>query len=154
MTTSPTTVFETRGSIQLTFSRAEYVLYLLRFLASSFRVLRLSTIAMGGEIQKSMYKTYQEGSEGMDILHGTVPGVHAFTIMLNAVGHATLNCKRFAGAMQELGIPYPFRLPFHHSPAASPALPEVSMHDCTHRRSFINDTIRSSITFRREQSLQ
>ena len=101
-----------------------------------------------------MYKTYQEGSEDMDILHGIVPDVHAFTIMLNAVGHATLNCKRLVGAMQELGIPFTFRLPFHRSPAASPALPEASMLDCTHRRSFINGTVRSSITFRREQSLQ
>lgn len=47
--------------------------------------------------------------ERMDFLYGTIPNVHAFTIILDAVQHATLNSENFASAMQVLGIPFRLR---------------------------------------------
>lgn len=48
----------------------------------------------------------------MGILYGTTPDARAFTIMLVAARHATLKGESFAGAMQELGFDFRFRLPF------------------------------------------
>jgi hypothetical protein len=48
----------------------------------------------------------------MGILYGTTPDALAFTIMLDAARHATLKGESFAGAMQELGFDFRFRLPF------------------------------------------
>ena len=72
--------------------------------------------------------------EHMDILYGTVPDAHAFSIMLDAARHATLNGESFAGAMQELGIP--FRLPFRQSPALPKEEEASSSLDRARRRSY------------------
>jgi hypothetical protein len=50
----------------------------------------------------------------MGLLFGTLPDAHSFTIMLDAARHATLNGDSFAGAIQELGLP--FRIPFRRRP--------------------------------------
>lgn len=47
--------------------------------------------------------------ERMYFLYGTISNVHAVTIILDAVQHATLNSENFASAMQELGIPFRLR---------------------------------------------
>jgi hypothetical protein len=52
----------------------------------------------------------------MHILYGASPDARAFTTMLVAARHATLNGESFAGAMQELG--FSFRLPFTRRPPA------------------------------------
>jgi hypothetical protein len=54
----------------------------------------------------------------MHILYGTIPDAHAFSIMLDAARHATLNGDSFAGAIQELGLP--FRIPFRRAHAPTP----------------------------------
>ncbi|KAH9061932.1 hypothetical protein EDB87DRAFT_387525 [Lactarius vividus] len=59
--------------------------------------------------------------EHMGILYGTAPDAHAFSIMLDAARHATLNGDSLAGAMQELGIP--FRVPFSRRPSPTPPPP-------------------------------
>ncbi|KAI9432730.1 hypothetical protein H4582DRAFT_1820676 [Lactarius indigo] len=59
--------------------------------------------------------------EHMGILYGTAPNAHAFAIILDAARRATLNGDSFAGAMQELGIP--FRMPpFSRRRLSSPVL--------------------------------
>ncbi|KAF8264189.1 hypothetical protein EI94DRAFT_1738987 [Lactarius quietus] len=59
--------------------------------------------------------------EHMGILYDTTPDAHAFTIMLDAARHATLNGDSFAGAIQELGLP--FCLPFRRAPPPPPPVP-------------------------------
>ncbi|KAI9454238.1 hypothetical protein BJY52DRAFT_1122899 [Lactarius psammicola] len=75
--------------------------------------------------------------EHMDILYGTTPDAHAFVIMLDAARQATLNGDSFAGAMQELGLP--FRLPFSRSPAplSSSSSDAPSSLDRVRRRSYV-----------------
>ena len=56
----------------------------------------------------------------MGTLYDATPDAHAFTAMLNAARHATLNGESFAGAMQELGFSgFPFRF---RSPSSASAL--------------------------------
>ena len=50
--------------------------------------------------------------ECMGILYNITPNADAFTAMLDAARKATLNGESFAGAMQELGFGFRFRLPF------------------------------------------
>ena len=69
--------------------------------------------------------------EHMGILYGTAPDAHAFTIMLDAARHATLNGDSFAGAMQELGLP--FRIPFRRPHATSSTTSSSSSLDCARR---------------------
>ena len=73
----------------------------------------------------------------MRILYGTLPDAHIFTIMLDAARHATLNGDSFAGAIQELGLP--FRMPFPH-----PTPPISSSLDKARRTSY--ETLRRSLT--------
>lgn len=63
--------------------------------------------------------------EHMGILYGTTPDAHAFSLMLVAARHATLNGDSFAGAMQELGIP--FRVPFSRRPVTPPSSSSSSL---------------------------
>ena len=62
--------------------------------------------------------------EYMGILYDTTPDALAFTSMLNAARRATLYGESFAGAMQELGFDFQFRLPF--TKPAMAALPELT----------------------------
>ncbi|KAH9034479.1 hypothetical protein EDB85DRAFT_1863962 [Lactarius pseudohatsudake] len=70
--------------------------------------------------------------EHMGILYGTTPDTHAFSIMLDAARHATLNGDSLVGAMQELGIP--FRVPFSRRP--SPVVTPSSSLDRARRTSY------------------
>jgi hypothetical protein len=69
----------------------------------------------------------------MGLLFGTLPDAHSFTIMLDAARHATLNGDSFAGAIQELGLP--FRIPFRRRPTP-PTPPIPSSLDRARRASY------------------
>ncbi|KAH9177937.1 hypothetical protein EDB89DRAFT_1931858 [Lactarius sanguifluus] len=73
--------------------------------------------------------------EHMDILYGTAPDAHAFSIMLGAARHATLNGDSLAGAMQELGIP--FRVPFSRRLDVTPPPSSSSSLDRARRTSYV-----------------
>ncbi|KAI9508051.1 hypothetical protein F5148DRAFT_1284463 [Russula earlei] len=81
--------------------------------------------------------------EHMGILYDATPDALAFTAMLDAARHATLNGESFAGAMQELGFDFRFRLPFSTPEVTvEPQLGAESL-DRARRRSY--ETLKASL---------
>ena len=76
--------------------------------------------------------------EHMELLYGITPDALAFTIMLDAARHATLNGETLAGAMQELGFGFQFRLPFTQKKTEVPPADdaELSSLERARRRSY------------------
>ena len=84
--------------------------------------------------------------EHMHLLYGTLPDAHAFSIMLDAARHATLNGDSLAGAIQELGLPFRLRRAHAHAPPLSSSSSSSSL-DKARRTSY--ETLKRSLTTNR-----